>query len=212
MPQIRAPFHIKTKAFEIIFTHTNRFGEEYHSFVNGQYTTDGGTHLTAFKEALTKAANDYDPKKRFDGDDIRDGLADAVSLSIMNPVFEGQTKIKFVMNDIRPTRPTRLEVDFEARNHIRHAIHGERIRLHPKDSPIWTARFALVLPLTRDCPGWTGPSPAVGDAKSIAGYGRVNGLGDTPLPRERFRTGLWGARKDLHCCVSSRLGVQNGGL
>lgn len=95
------PFHIKTKNLEIIWTHTNRFGEEYHSFVNGQYTTDGGTHLTAFKEALTKALNEYDSRKRFDGDDIRDGLIGAVSLRIMNPVFEGQTKIKFVMNDIK---------------------------------------------------------------------------------------------------------------
>ena len=99
--KLYAPFHIKTKNLEIIFTHTNRFGEEYHSFVNGQYTTDGGTHLTAFKEALTKALNEYDSKKKFDGDDIRDGLIGAVSLRIMNPVFEGQTKIKFVMNDIR---------------------------------------------------------------------------------------------------------------
>jgi len=99
--KLYAPFHIKTKNLELIFTHTNRFGEEYHSFVNGQYTTDGGTHLTAFKEALTKALNEYDPKKKFDGDDIRDGLIGAVSLRIMNPVFEGQTKIKFVMNDIR---------------------------------------------------------------------------------------------------------------
>ena len=99
--KLYAPFHLKTKNLEIIFTHTNRFGEEYYSFVNGQYTTDGGTHLTAFKEALTKALNDFDPKKKFDGDDIRDGLIGAVSVRIMNPVFEGQTKIKFVMNDIR---------------------------------------------------------------------------------------------------------------
>ena len=99
--KLYAPFHVKTKTLEIIFTHTNRFGEEYHTFVNGQYTTDGGTHLTAFKEALTKALNEYDSKKKFDGDDIRDGLIGAVSLKIMNPVFEGQTKIKFVMNDIK---------------------------------------------------------------------------------------------------------------
>ena len=99
--KLYSPFHIKTKNLEIIFTHTNRFGEEYYSFVNGQYTTDGGTHLTAFKEALTKALNEYDSKKKFDGDDIRDGLIGAISLRIMNPVFEGQTKIKFVMNDIK---------------------------------------------------------------------------------------------------------------
>ena len=99
--KLYAPFHVKTKSLEIIFTHTNRFGEEYHTFVNGQYTTDGGTHLTAFKEALTKALNEFDSKKKFDGDDIRDGLLGAVSVKIMNPVFEGQTKIKFVMNDIK---------------------------------------------------------------------------------------------------------------
>ena len=108
------PFHVKTKNLEIIFTHTNRFGEEYHSFVNGQYTTDGGTHLTAFKEALTKALNDYDPKKKFDGDDIRDGLIGAVSLRIMNPVFEGQTKIKFVMNDIRSELVAQMRKEIEA--------------------------------------------------------------------------------------------------
>ncbi|MCQ2368215.1 MAG: toprim domain-containing protein [Kiritimatiellae bacterium] len=111
------PFHIKTKNLEIIFTHTNRFGEEYYSFVNGQYTTDGGTHLTAFKEALTKALNEYDPKKKFDGDDIRDGLIGAVSIRIMNPVFEGQTKIKFVMNDIRAELVQQMKKEIETALH-----------------------------------------------------------------------------------------------
>ena len=115
--KLYAPFHIKTKTLEIIFTHTNRFGEEYHSFVNGQYTTDGGTHLTAFKEALTKALNDYDSKKKFDGDDIRDGLIGAVSIRIMNPVFEGQTKIKFVMNDIRSDLVAEMKKEIESALH-----------------------------------------------------------------------------------------------
>ncbi|MBQ1345817.1 MAG: ATP-binding protein [Kiritimatiellae bacterium] len=112
--KLYAPFHLKTKTLEIIFTHTNRFGEEYHTFVNGQYTTDGGTHLTAFKEALTKALNDYDPKKKFDGDDIRDGLLGAVSVRIMNPVFEGQTKIKLVMNDLRADLVAQMRKEIEA--------------------------------------------------------------------------------------------------
>ena len=111
--KLYAPFHLKTKTLEIIFTHTNRFGEEYHTFVNGQYTTDGGTHLTAFKEALTKALNDYDPKKKFDGDDIRDGLLGAVSVRIMNPVFEGQTKIKLVMNDLRSDLVAQMRKEIE---------------------------------------------------------------------------------------------------
>ena len=112
--KLYAPFHLKTKTLEIIFTHTNRFGEEYHTFVNGQYTTDCGTHLTAFKEALTKALNDYDPKKKFDGDDIRDGLLGAVSVRIMNPVFEGQTKIKLVMNDLRADLVAQMRKEIEA--------------------------------------------------------------------------------------------------
>ena len=111
--KLYAPFHLKTKTLEIIFTHTNRFGEEYHTFVNGQYTTDGGTHLTAFKEALTKALNDYDPKRKFDGDDIRDGLLGAVSVRIMNPVFEGQTKIKLVMNDLRADLVAQMRKEIE---------------------------------------------------------------------------------------------------
>ena len=115
--KLYAPFHVKTKSLEIIFTHTNRFGEEYHTFVNGQYTTDGGTHLTAFKEALTKALNDFDSKKKFDGDDIRDGLLGAVAIKIMNPVFEGQTKIKFVMNDIK------AELVGEMKQEILSALH-----------------------------------------------------------------------------------------
>ena len=127
--KLYTPFHIKTKTLEIIFTHTNRFGEEYHSFVNGQYTTDGGTHLTAFKEALTKALNDYDAKKKFDGDDIRDGLIGAVSIRIMNPVFEGQTKIKFVMNDIRAELVAEMKKEIEA---VLHRSPSETERLIAK--------------------------------------------------------------------------------
>ncbi len=115
--KLYAPFHVKTKNLEIIFTHTNRFGEEYHSFVNGQYTTDGGTHLTAFKEALTKALNDFDPKKKFDGDDIRDGLIAAVAIKVMNPVFEGQTKIKFVMNDLKAELVQQMKKEIDAALH-----------------------------------------------------------------------------------------------
>ena len=111
------PFHIKGKMLEILFTHTAQYSDEYHTFVNGQYTTDGGTHLTAFKEALTKALNDWDAKKKFDGDDIRDGLIGAVSIRIMNPVFEGQTKIKFVMNDIRADLVAEMKKAIDAELH-----------------------------------------------------------------------------------------------
>lgn len=95
------PFHYRSKMMEMIFTHTNRFAEEYYTFVNGQYTTEGGTHLTAFKEALTKAVNEYEPKKKFDGDDVREGLLACVAVRMTEPVFEGQTKTKLGNTELR---------------------------------------------------------------------------------------------------------------
>ena len=139
--KLYAPFHVKTKNLEIIFTHTNRFGEEYHTFVNGQYTTDGGTHLTAFKEALTKALNDYDAKKKFDGDDIRDGLIGAVAIRIMNPVFEGQTKIKFVMNDIRSDLVAQMKKEIES---VLHRSPAETDKLIAKIEETGKIRSQLV--------------------------------------------------------------------
>ncbi|MBR6471916.1 MAG: type IIA DNA topoisomerase subunit B [Victivallales bacterium] len=88
------PFHIRTDLLEIIFTHTNKYGEEFFGFVNGQYTTDGGTHLTAFQEALTTALNEYAPKKKFDGDDVREGIFACISIWMDEPNFVGQTKVK----------------------------------------------------------------------------------------------------------------------
>ena len=99
--RLYTPFHFRSKTLEFVFTHTNRFSESYYSFVNGQYTNDGGTHLTAFKEGLTKAINDYDPKKKFDGDDIRDGIVGAIAIRLKDPVFESQTKNKLGNAEIR---------------------------------------------------------------------------------------------------------------
>ncbi|MBO7166478.1 MAG: ATP-binding protein [Kiritimatiellae bacterium] len=98
--KLYAPFHFASKMLEFTFTHTNRFSETYYSFVNGQHTTEGGTHLTAFKEGLTKALNEYS-KKKFDGDDIRDGIIGAISVRIQDPVFEGQAKTKLGSPEIR---------------------------------------------------------------------------------------------------------------
>ncbi len=94
------PFHYRSKQLEVAFVHTNRFSESYFSFVNGQYTVDGGTHLTAFKEGLLKAVNEYS-KKHFDGDDVRDGIIGAIAVRVQNPVFEAQTKNKLGMPELR---------------------------------------------------------------------------------------------------------------
>lgn len=85
--------HIVGDDIEIAFTHTNQYGEEYHSFVNGQHTTQGGTHQSAFKEHIAKTIKEfYD--KNYEYTDIRNGIVAAVAINVEEPVFESQTKIK----------------------------------------------------------------------------------------------------------------------
>jgi topoisomerase IV subunit B len=96
-----SPLHYSGKTLEFCFTHTNsRFGETFYSFVNGQYTSDGGTHLSAFREGLLKAVNEYCNGK-FDGDDVRESMVGAVAIRLKDPVFESQTKNKLGNTEIR---------------------------------------------------------------------------------------------------------------
>jgi len=97
---IYPPFHYRDKAIEIAFTHSNRFNETHFSFVNGQFTSDGGTHLSAFREGILKAVNAFS-KRTFEGDDVREGLIGAVAIRLKDPVFESQTKNKLGNTEIR---------------------------------------------------------------------------------------------------------------
>jgi topoisomerase IV subunit B len=98
---IYSPLHYAGKTLEFCFTHSNsRYGETFYSFVNGQYTSDGGTHLSAFREGLLKAVNEYGNSK-FDGDDVRECMVGAVSIRLKDPVFESQTKNKLGNTEIR---------------------------------------------------------------------------------------------------------------
>ena len=85
--------HLKGGDIEIAFTHTNQYGEEYHSFVNGQHTTQGGTHQSAFKEHIAKTIKEY-YDKNYEYTDIRNGIVAAIAINVEEPVFESQTKIK----------------------------------------------------------------------------------------------------------------------
>ncbi len=98
--KIYAPFQYADTTLEFAFTHTNRFSEEYYSFVNGQYTSDGGTHLSAFREGLLRGINDFAGKK-YDGDDVREGVLGAVAIRLKEPIFESQTKNKLGNTEIR---------------------------------------------------------------------------------------------------------------
>ena len=85
--------HLKGEDIEIAFTHANQYGEEYHSFVNGQHTTQGGTHQSAFKEHIAKTIKEFF-NKNFEYTDIRNGLVAAIAINVEEPMFESQTKIK----------------------------------------------------------------------------------------------------------------------
>ena len=92
--EIRYPIiHLKGEDIEVALTHENAYGEEYYSFVNGQFTTQGGTHLAAFREAYVKTVRDFF-KKDYDATDIRGSICAAVSVRVQEPVFESQTKTK----------------------------------------------------------------------------------------------------------------------
>jgi topoisomerase IV subunit B len=97
--------HLDGEDIEIAMTHAGHYGEEYYSFVNGQHTTMGGTHLAAFREGLVTTIRNFF-KKDYDAADIRQSIVAAVSVRVMEPVFESQTKTKLGSNDIGPNGPS----------------------------------------------------------------------------------------------------------
>ncbi len=98
--------HLKGDDIELALTHVNnQYGENYYSFVNGQHTTQGGTHQAAIREALVKTVRDHF-NKQFEGSDIRQSLVVAISIKVMEPIFESQTKTKLGSLDMGPDQPT----------------------------------------------------------------------------------------------------------
>lgn len=97
--------HLKGKDIEVAFTHTSSYGEDYYSFVNGQHTTQGGTHQAAFREAIVKTVRDF-YKKDFDPSDVRTSIVAALSIRIQEPVFESQTKTKLGSQNTEPNGPS----------------------------------------------------------------------------------------------------------
>lgn len=97
---VYGPLHHREPSLEIAFTHTQRFNETFFSFVNGQFTSDGGTHLSAFREGFLKGVNQF-AKAKFDGDDVRESMVGAIAIRLKDPVFESQTKNKLGNTEIR---------------------------------------------------------------------------------------------------------------
>lgn len=115
--------HLKGDDIEVALTHGNEYGEEYYSFVNGQYTTQGGTHLAAFREAVVKTVREF-YKKDYDASDIRASIVGAISVRVQEPVFESQTKTKLGSQNVGPDGPTvrNFVVDF-LKEHLDNFLH-----------------------------------------------------------------------------------------
>ena len=156
-------FHFKNQSLEFSFCHTSNYGENHYSFVNGQYTNDGGTHLSAFKEGLLKGINEFS-NKSFQGSDVRDGMVGAIAIKLKEPIFESQTKNKLGNNDIKGWVVSAVKdaiVDFlhknpqEAETILEKVSHNERIRKEiqavKKDSKEKAKRMALKIPKLKDC-------------------------------------------------------------
>jgi len=155
--------YYKGKQLEFAFTHTNNYGEEYFSFVNGQYTSDGGTHLSAFKEGFLKGIQSYF-KKDFKSEDVREGTIAAVAVKLKSPVFESQTKNKLGNTDIRAgiVQETKAAVEDwlfknpdEAKKLEQKIIANESLRtelnLVKKEAREAAKRIAIKIPKLKDC-------------------------------------------------------------
>ncbi|MCX7026715.1 MAG: toprim domain-containing protein [Spirochaetes bacterium] len=148
---------------EFAFTHTNNFGEEHFSFVNGQYTSDGGTHLSAFREGFLKAVNEF-YQASWKGEDVREGVAAAVAIKLKNPIFESQTKNKLGNADIRPwiLQEAKRGVDEYLRKNPQAAkslqekiLSSEKLRTElnavKKEAKEAARKIELKIPNLRDC-------------------------------------------------------------
>ncbi len=155
--------YYKGKKLEFAFTHTNDYGETYFSFVNGQYTSDGGTHQSAFREGILKGVNDY-YHKNFSGIDVREGVAGAISVKLQNPVFESQTKNKLGNSEIRSWIIQEVKsavVDFLHKNSDaakrleEKIVNNEKLRKElnavKKEAKEAAKKIALKIPNLKDC-------------------------------------------------------------
>jgi len=148
---------------EFSFTHTPNYGETYFSFVNGQYTSDGGTHQSAFREGILKGVNEF-YKKSYSGVDVREGLTGAIAVKLKNPVFESQTKNKlgnteirsWIVNAVRESVVDYLHRDKEVADKLENKIaNNEKLRkdlnVVKKEAREAAKKIALKIPNLKDC-------------------------------------------------------------
>lgn len=156
-------FYHREQNLEFAFCHTPNYGENHYSFVNGQYTNDGGTHLSAFKEGILKGINEFS-NKSFQGSDVRDGMVGAIAVKLKEPIFESQTKNKLGNADIRAWVVSVVKqavVDFmhkhskEAELILEKVMLNEKVRKDiqavKKESKEKAKKMTLKIPKLKDC-------------------------------------------------------------
>ncbi|MDG1860527.1 MAG: toprim domain-containing protein, partial [SAR324 cluster bacterium] len=171
--------HCQNGQLEMALTHTEHYGEEYFSYVNGHHTNDGGTHLSAFREGILKGANQFF-NTSFEGPDVRDGLVGAVAIKVQEPIFESQTKNKLGNSELRSWLMPLVRdtiVDFlykhpEVAEPLKHKIQtNERIRkeLHnvKKAARENAKKSALTIPNLKDCKFHLGDKSERGDESTV---------------------------------------------
>lgn len=172
--QLYAPIYHKDKTLEFSFCHTDNYGDSYFSFVNGTYTNEGGTHLSAFREGILKGVNEYSGKK-FSGTDVREGVVGAVAVKIKDPIFESQTKNKlgnteiraWIVNTVRDAVSGHLYKHSESAERMLEKIQqNEKVRKElqhvRKEAKAKAKKVALKVPQLKDCkhhPAKGKPSP-----------------------------------------------------
>lgn len=171
---IYEPIYFRNSTIEFAFSHTNGYGDNYYTFVNGTFTSEGGTHLSAFREGILKGINEFSPKK-FNGKDVRDGIVGTLAIKVKEPIFESQTKNKLGNTDVRSwivakIKDTVCEALYKdsamAERLIEKIQRNEKVRKElqsvRKEARVKAKRVALKIPQLKDCkyhPSKKKPSP-----------------------------------------------------
>jgi DNA gyrase/topoisomerase IV subunit B len=172
--QIYEPIYAKDNTLEFCFCHTNNYGDSYFSFVNGTYTSGGGTHLSAFREGILKGVNEFSNKK-FSGKDVREGIVGTLAIKIKDPVFESQTKNKlgnieirsWIVNEVKDVVSAYLYKNADVAERMLEKIQqNEKVRKElqhvRKEARAKAKKVALKIPNLKDCkyhPTKDKPSP-----------------------------------------------------
>jgi DNA gyrase subunit B/topoisomerase-4 subunit B len=155
--------HYRGKQVEFAFLHTQSYGETYFSFVNGQHTSDGGTHLSAFREGILKGVNEFS-KKNFQGVDVREGIVGTILVKVKDPIFESQTKNKLGNTDLRGPLVQEIKdavIDLLYKNPtaansiIERTVFNEKLRKElaavKKEAKEKQKKISFKIPKLRDC-------------------------------------------------------------